>query len=68
MPSSNCEINLNLTWSVDCIISIRTGATKFAITDTIPIQIQIQISVPILSTQDNTKLLQKLTTINWNRY
>ena len=63
MPSSNCEINLNLTWSVDCIISIRTGATKFAITDT-----NFYASVAILSTQDNTKLVQKLTTINWNRY
>ena len=30
----NCEINLILTWSKDCVISSATGATKFAITDT----------------------------------
>ena len=30
----NCEINLILTTSADCVISFATGETKFAITDT----------------------------------
>ena len=30
----NCESNLILTWSVDCVISSVTEATKFEITDT----------------------------------
>ena len=34
MPFINCEINLILTWSTDCVISSATGKTKFAITDT----------------------------------
>ena len=55
MPSINCEINLILTWSEDCVISSATGATKFKITDT-------KLDVPVLtfSTQDNEKLLEQL--------
>ena len=34
MPLINCEINLILTWSDDCVISSATRATKFKITDT----------------------------------
>ena len=34
IPLINCEINLILTWSENCIISSATGATKFAVTDT----------------------------------
>ena len=30
--SLNCEINLILNWSTDCVISSATGKTKFAIT------------------------------------
>ena len=36
MPESICEINLILTWSVNCVISSRTAANKttiFGITD-----------------------------------
>ena len=55
MPLINCEINLTLTWSEDCIISSATGATKFKITDT-----KRYVPVVTLSTQDNEKLLQKL--------
>ena len=33
MPLINCETNLILTWSTDCVISSATGATKFVITD-----------------------------------
>ena len=32
----NCEINLNLTWYEDCVISSATRETKFGITDAKP--------------------------------
>ena len=28
MPLSNCEINLNLTWSVNCVIASTNAANK----------------------------------------
>ena len=55
MPQINCEVNLILTWSSTCIITNSTGAGRFAITDT-----KLYDPVMTLSTQDNTKLLQKL--------
>ena len=68
MPLINCEVNLILTWSIDCVISSATGETKFAITDT-----KLYVPVVTLSTQDNAKLLQQLKSgfkriINWNKY
>ena len=68
MPLINCEINLILTWSSTCVITIDTGVGKFAITDT-----TLYVPVVTLSTQDNAKLLQQLKsgfkrTINWNKY
>ena len=68
MPLINCEINLILTWSTDCVISSATGKPKFAITDT-----QIYVLVLTLSTQENAKPLEQLksgfnSTINWNKY
>ena len=68
MPLINCEVNLILTWSKDCVISSATGETKFAITET-----KLYVPVVTLSTQDNAKLLQQLKsgfkrTINWNKY
>ena len=33
MPLIDCEINLILTWSANCVISVANGATTFAITD-----------------------------------
>ena len=64
----SCEINLTLTWSEDCVISSRTGATKFKITDT-----KLYVPIVTLSTQDNAKLLRQLKSgfkrkINWNKY
>ena len=64
----NCEINLILTWSVNCIVSSATKKTKFAIIDT-----KLYVPVVALSTQDNIKLLKQLEsgfkrTINWNKY
>ena len=68
MPLINCEVNLILTWSKDCVITNSTGERKFAITDT-----KLYVPVVTLSTQDNAILLQQLKsgfkrTINWNKY
>ena len=48
----NCEINLILTWSEDCVISSASGETIFKITD-----LKLYAPVVTLSIQDNTKLL-----------
>ena len=55
MPMIDCKINLILTWSANCVIYHATAnqATTFAITDT-----KLYVLVVILSTQDNSKLLQ----------
>ena len=45
MPLINCEVNLELTWSKDCVISTATGETKFAITET-----KLYVPVVTLST------------------
>ena len=67
----NCEINLILTWSKNCVI-VSTNVTNqnatFEITDT-----KLYVPVVTLSTQDNSKLLQQLKSgfkrvINWNNY
>ena len=55
MPLINCEINLILTWSEDCVVSSATGATEFKITDT-----KLYARVVTLSTQDNAELLRQL--------
>ena len=64
----NCEINLILTWSSTCAITISTGAGTFTIADA-----KRYVLVVTLSTQYNSKLLQQLkpgfkTTNNWNKY
>ena len=64
----NCEVNLELTWSRDSVITNSNGAGKFAIAET-----KLYVPVVTLSTQDNAKLLQQLKsgfkrTINWNKY
>ena len=68
MPLINCEFNLLLTWSKDCVITNSTCKGKFQITET-----NIYVPVVTLLTQDNVKLLQKLKsgfkrTIKWNKY
>ena len=68
MPLINCEVNLILTWSKDCVITNSAGEGKFAITET-----KLYVPVVTLPTQDNVKLLQKFKsdfkrTINWNKY
>ena len=68
MPLINCEVNLILTWSKDCVITNSTGEGKFAITEA-----KLYVPVVTLSTKDNEKLLQQLEsgfkkTISWNKY
>ena len=55
MPLINCEVNLILTWSKDCVITNSTGEGKFAITET-----KLYVPVVTLLTNDNEKLLQQL--------
>ena len=55
MPLINCEVNLILTWSKDCVITNSTGEGKFAITET-----KLYVPVVTLSIKDNEKLLQQL--------
>ena len=67
MSLINCEVKLDLTWSSTCVITNSTGAGRFAITDT-----KLYVPVVTLSTQENIKLLQQLTSgfkrvINWNK-
>ena len=71
MPLINCEINLILTWSTNCVIvstNVANQNATFEITDT-----KLYVPVVTLSTQGNSKLLQQLkssfkTVINWNKY
>ena len=55
IPLINCEVNLILTWSSDCVINYTNVANEvpiFAITGT-----NLYVPVITLSTQDNAKLL-----------
>ena len=68
MSLINCEVNLILTWSKDCVITSSTGVVKFALINT-----KLYVSVVTLSTQDHSKLLQQLKsgfkrTINWDKF
>ena len=71
MPLINCEINIDLNWSENCVIvstNVAAQATAFSITDT-----KLNVPIVTLSTQDNAKLLKQLKsgfkrTINWNKY
>ena len=64
----NCEINVTQTWSGNCVIFEGNREATFTMAD-------IKLYKPLipLSTQDNTKLQQKLKSgfkrkINWNKY
>ena len=68
MPLINCEVNLILTWSSNCVITNSVGAGKFEITDT-----KLYVPVVTLSIKENAKFLQQLKSgfkrvINWNKY
>ena len=58
LPLINCEVNLILTWSANCVFvstNVVNQSATFAITDT-----KLYVPVVTLSTQDNAKLLQQL--------
>ena len=71
MALINCEINLILTRSTNCVIvstNVANQNAKFEITDT-----KLYAPVVTLSTKDNSKLHQQLKSgfkrvINWNKY
>ena len=71
MPLINCEVNLILTWSSNCVLiatAVPNQVATFEITDT-----KLYLPVVTLSTQENTKFLQQLqsgfkSVINWNKY
>ena len=71
MPLINCEVNLILTWSSNCVLiatNIQNQNATFTITDT-----KLYVPAVTLSTQKNTKFLQQLNSgfkrvINWNKY
>ena len=48
----NCEVNIILTLSKDCVITNSTGEGKFKITDT-----KLYVPAVTLSTQNDAKLL-----------
>ena len=56
MPLINCEINLILIWSANCVIVSTNNANQnatFTIAST-----RLYVPVVTLSTQENAKLLQ----------
>ena len=58
MQLENWEVNINLTWSANCVTIYTNVANQnptFVMTETI-----LYVLVVTLSTQDNTKLLKKL--------
>ena len=67
----NCEVELILTWSENCVIISTNVANQnptFTITET-----TLYVPVVTLSIQDNAKLLPQLKsgfkrTISWNKY
>ena len=71
MPLINCEVELILDWSENCVImstNVANQNTTFTITKT-----NLYVPVVTLSTQDNAKLLPQLKsgfkkTISWNKY
>ena len=68
MPLINCEVQLILTWSKNCVITNSTGEGKFKMTEA-----KLYVSVVTLSTEDNANLLQQLKSnfkrkISWNKY
>ena len=71
MPLINCEVELILNWSANCVIiytNVNNQVPTFTITET-----NLYVPVVTLSTQDNSKLLPQLKScfkrrINWNKY
>ena len=71
IPLIDCEVELFLTWSINCVI-IYTDVAEQVPTSTIT-ETNLYVLVVTLSTQDNAKLLPQLKsdfkrTISWNKY
>ena len=71
MPLIDCEVNLILKWSTNCVIvstNVANQGAIFIITET-----RFSVVVVTLSTHDNAKLLPQLKSgfkrrINWNKH
>ena len=71
MSLINCETELVLTWSENCVIiytDLANQVPTFTVTET-----NLYVPVVTLSTQDNSKLLPQLKNgfkraISWNKY
>ena len=71
IPLINCEVNLILTWSANCVVvytNVANQGATFEIAET-----KLYVPVITLSTQDNAKFLPQLKSgfkriINWNKY
>ena len=71
MPLINCEVELILIWSADCVIIYANVANQNP-TSTIT-ETSLYVPIVALSIQDNAKLLPQLKsgfrrTISWNKY
>ena len=55
MPLIDCEVEILLAWSKDCVITNSEGEGKFPITET-----KLYLPAVTLSMQDSAKLLQQL--------
>ena len=65
MPLINCEVNLILTWSANCVIvstNVANQGATFAITET-----KLYVPVVTLSTQGNAKLLPQVLKSGFKR-
>ena len=63
MPLINCEVELILNWSADCVIiytNVNNQAPTFTITET-----NLYVPVVTLSTQDNSKLFKIMQNLNY---
>ena len=71
MPLINCEVELILDWSANCVIiytNVANQVPTFTITET-----NLYVPVVTLSTRDNAKLLPQLKngfkrTLSWDKY
>ena len=72
MPLVNCKVDLELTWTKDCVISSANAAVytvvSFKIIDT-----KLYVPIVTLSTKDNSNLTKQLNdgfkrTVYWNEY
>ena len=72
MPLVNCKVDLELTWTKDCVISSANAAANtvisFKVTDT-----KLYVPIVTLLTKDNSNLTKQLNerfkrTVHWNEY